>query len=95
MGGVMPSFRVLSNPFTGEHIVFTETADTTGGEFVRFDWRGNGTRRWPAWPLTTSPPVWLQDIVLPPLWLLAKIVGRPAYYDHWDSRTDNSDEAGH
>src|SRR5215475_10396290 len=37
----MTSFRVLNNPFTGEHIVFTETADTTGGEFARFDWRSS------------------------------------------------------
>jgi cupin domain len=185
----MTSFRVLSNPFTGEHIVFAETAETTGGEFARFDWRsspggiiaehvrpqqeerftiisgvarftvngkplvaeagqtvvvpasvphseGNSgivdvrgtvelrpalqTRQWhealaglaadfrctargaPRNPLQlgatfwhfrhesrpTSPPVWVQDILLPPLWLLAKIVGKPAYYDHWDSRTD-------
>jgi len=184
----MTSFRVLSNPFTGEHIVFAETADTTRGEFVRFDWRsspggiisehihprqeerftivsgvarftvngepqvaeagqtvvvpagvphseGNpgtvdvrGTvelrpalqaKQWhealaglaadfkctargaPKNPLQlgatfwhfrhdsrpTSPPLWIQDIVLPPLWLLAKIAGRPPYYDHWDSRT--------
>src|SRR5215813_11300804 len=37
----MTSLRTLSNPFTGELIVFTETADTTGGEFVRFDWRSS------------------------------------------------------
>ncbi|HEY2639438.1 MAG TPA: hypothetical protein VGI66_06085 [Streptosporangiaceae bacterium] len=33
-GRVMTSYRALSNPFTGEHIVFTETAETTGGEFT-------------------------------------------------------------
>jgi mannose-6-phosphate isomerase-like protein (cupin superfamily) len=189
-GDVMTSFRALSNPFTGEHIVFTETADTTDGEFVRFDWRsspggnisehvhprqeerftilsgaarftvngkplvaeagqtvvvpagtphseGNfgtvdvlGTvvlrpalhaKQWhealaglaadfkctargaPTNPLQlgatfwhfrhdsrpTSPPIWVQDLVLPPLWLLAKIVGKQPYYEHWDSRIDS------
>jgi len=189
MGGVVTTFRVLSNPFTGEHIVFTDTAETTGGEFARFDWRSspggiisehihplqderftilsgqarftvNGkplvaeagqtvvvpagvphsegnpgsvevrgtvelrpalqTRQFhealaglaadftctargaPRNPLQlgatfwhfrhesrpTSPPLWVQDILLPPLWLLAKIAGKHAYYDHWDSRTD-------
>jgi len=188
----MTTYRVLSNPFTGEHIMFTETAETTGGEFARFDWRSspggvisehvhphqeerftiisgvarftlNGkplvaeagqtvvvpagvshsegnpgtvdvqgtvelrpalqTRQWhealaglaadfkctargaPRNPLqlgatfwhfrheswATSPPVWAQDILLPPLWLLAKIAGKPAYYDHWDSRIDDED----
>jgi len=191
----MTSYKALSNPFTGEHIVFTETADTTGGEFVRFDWRscpgglisehvhprqeerftiisgvarftvngkplvaeagqtvvvpagvphseGNdgiidvrGTvelhpalqaRQWHEalaglaadftctargaprnllqlgatfWHFRhdsrpTSPPLWVQDVVLPPLWLLAKIAGRPAYYERWDSRTDDSDAVG-
>jgi uncharacterized cupin superfamily protein len=191
----MTSFRALSNPFTGEHIVFTDTAEMTGGEFVRFDWRsspggiisehvhprqeerftiisgvarftvngesllaeagqtvvvpagvphseGNsgtvevrGTvelrpafqaRQWhealaglaadfkctargaPRNPLQlgatfwhfrhdsrpTSPSIWVQDIVLPPLWLLARIVGTRPYYDHWDSRTQDQDGAG-
>jgi quercetin dioxygenase-like cupin family protein len=186
-------FRPLSNPFTGEHILFTETAETTGGEFVRFDWRsspggvisehvhprqeerftitsgvarftvngqpliaeagqtvivpagvphseGNpGTvdvvglvelrpafeaRQWhealaglaadfrctprgaPTNPFqlgatfwhfrhesrATSPPVWVQDIVLPPLWLLAKVVGKRPYYGRWDSRVDHQQE---
>jgi len=34
----------------------------------------------------TSPPLWVQDIVLPPLWLLAKLMGRQPYYPRWDSR---------
>jgi len=186
----MTSFRALSNPFTGEHIAFTDTAETTGGQLVRFDWRSspggmitehvhphqeerfiiisgvahftmNGkplvaepgqivivpagvphsegntgtadvvgivelrpalqSRQWhealaglaadfrctprgaPTNPFqlgatfwhfrhesrATSPPIWLQDIVLPPLWLLAKIVGKRPYYDRWDSRTDD------
>src|SRR5215469_15134746 len=37
----MTSFRALSNPFTGEHIAFTDTAETTGGQLVRFDWRSS------------------------------------------------------
>jgi len=38
----------------------------------------------------TSPPIWLQDIMLPPLWALAKVFGVRAYYDRWDSRIDRS-----
>ena len=34
----------------------------------------------------TSPPIWLHNIMLPPLWALAKAVGIRPYYDHWDSR---------
>jgi mannose-6-phosphate isomerase-like protein (cupin superfamily) len=34
----------------------------------------------------TSPPIWLQDIILPPLWALARIVGVQPYEDRWDSR---------
>jgi len=34
----------------------------------------------------TSPPVWVQNLMLPPLWALAKIFGIRPYYDHWDSR---------
>jgi len=187
----MTSFRALTNPFTGERILFTETAETTSGQLARFDWRsspggvisehvhphqeerfiitsgvahftmngepvvaeagqtvvvpagvphseGNSgaadvvgivelrpalqTRQWhealaglaadfrctprgaPTNPFqlgatfwhfrhesrATSPPIWFQGIMLPPLWLLAKIVGKRPYYDHWDSRTDHS-----
>src|SRR5215469_1865227 len=39
--GAMTSFRALNNPFTGEHIMFSETAETTSGELVRFDWRSS------------------------------------------------------
>jgi hypothetical protein len=35
----------------------------------------------------TTPPVWLQDVVLPPLALLARVCGVSAYRDRWDSRT--------
>jgi quercetin dioxygenase-like cupin family protein len=186
----MTSFRELSNPFTGEHIVFVDTAETTGGQLASFGWRSspggqitehvhpgqeerfiitsgvahftmNGkplvaeagqtvivppgvphsegnvgdvevagtvelrpalqTRQFhealagmaadfkctsrgaPAnlfqlgatfWHFrhesrATSPPIWLQDILLPPFWLLAKFVGKRPYYDHWDSRIDD------
>ena len=184
----MTSFRALNNPFTGEHIMFSETAETTSGELVRFDWRsspggvisehvhprreerftitsgvarftlngkpliaqagqtvvvpagvphseGNAgevdvrgivelrpafqARQWhealaglatdfkctargaPRDPFqlgatfwhfrhesrATSSPIWIQDIVLPPLWALAKVFGKRAYYDHWDTST--------
>jgi hypothetical protein len=36
----------------------------------------------------TSPPIWVQNIVLPPLWFLGMIVGKRAYHDRWDSRID-------
>ena len=35
----------------------------------------------------TSPPIWVQNLMLPPLWALAKAFGIRPYYDHWDSRT--------
>ena len=34
----------------------------------------------------TSPPAWLQNLVLPPLAALAKIFGVQPYYERWDSR---------
>ena len=34
----------------------------------------------------TSPPIWLQNLILPPLAALAKIFGVHPYYDRWDSR---------
>ena len=47
----------------------------------------------------TSPPIWAQNILLPPLWALAKLVGIRPYYDRWDSRTEPQSEreptAGH
>jgi hypothetical protein len=36
----------------------------------------------------TSPPPWIQNLILPPLWALAKAAGKRPYYDRWDSRTD-------
>ena len=35
----------------------------------------------------TSPPIWAQNLMLPPLWALAKVFGIRPYYDRWDSRT--------
>ncbi len=34
----------------------------------------------------TEPPIWAQNLMLPPLWALAKAFGVRPYYDHWDSR---------
>ena len=31
--------------------------------------------------------IWVQNLVLPPLWALAKAFGVRPYYDRWDSRT--------
>jgi mannose-6-phosphate isomerase-like protein (cupin superfamily) len=39
----------------------------------------------------TSPPVWLQNIMLPPLWALARLFGVRPYHDHWDSRISGID----
>jgi mannose-6-phosphate isomerase-like protein (cupin superfamily) len=33
----------------------------------------------------TSPPIWAQNLMLPPLWALARAFGVRPYYDHWDS----------
>ncbi len=41
----------------------------------------------------TPPSIWVQNIILPPLWTLAKVVGKRPYYDHWDSRTDTEQPA--
>jgi len=34
----------------------------------------------------TSPPISVQNLVLPPLWALAKVFGVRPYRDRWDSR---------
>jgi Cupin domain len=34
----------------------------------------------------TSPPTWVQNLIFPPLWALAKVFGVRPYYDSWDSR---------
>jgi quercetin dioxygenase-like cupin family protein len=34
----------------------------------------------------TSPPIWAQNLILPPLSALAKVCGVRPYYERWDSR---------
>jgi mannose-6-phosphate isomerase-like protein (cupin superfamily) len=34
----------------------------------------------------TSPPIWVQNLMLPPLWVLARMFGVRPYYDRWDTR---------
>ena len=34
----------------------------------------------------TSPPIWIQNLILPPLAALAKVFGVRPYHDRWDSR---------
>jgi mannose-6-phosphate isomerase-like protein (cupin superfamily) len=34
----------------------------------------------------TSPPIWVQNLVFPPLWAAAKVFGLRPYHQHWDSR---------
>jgi mannose-6-phosphate isomerase-like protein (cupin superfamily) len=34
----------------------------------------------------TSPPIWVQNLILPPLSVLAKVFGVHPYYDRWDTR---------
>ena len=34
----------------------------------------------------TSPPIWAQNLILPPLAALAKLFGVRPYHDRWDSR---------
>jgi mannose-6-phosphate isomerase-like protein (cupin superfamily) len=40
----------------------------------------------------TSPPIWVQNLVVPPLSALAKVFGVRPYYDRWDSRTTSRSE---
>jgi mannose-6-phosphate isomerase-like protein (cupin superfamily) len=39
----------------------------------------------------TSPPIWVQNLMFPPLWALAKVFGVRPYYDRWDSRIRGDD----
>jgi Cupin domain len=39
----------------------------------------------------TSPPIWVQNLILPPLWALAKLFGVRPYHDRWDSRISGGD----
>jgi len=34
----------------------------------------------------TSPPIWIQNLMLPTLAMLAKVLGVKPYYESWDSR---------
>jgi hypothetical protein len=34
----------------------------------------------------SSPPIVVQNLMLPPLWALAKLFGIRPYYDRWDSQ---------
>lgn len=34
----------------------------------------------------TSPPIWVQNLVLPPLSMLAQVFGVHPHYDRWDTR---------
>ncbi len=34
----------------------------------------------------TAPPIWIQNLILPPLAALAKLFGVHPYHDRWDSR---------
>jgi quercetin dioxygenase-like cupin family protein len=40
----------------------------------------------------TSPPAWVQNLILPPLSALAKVFGVRPYYDRWDTRISGSSE---
>jgi hypothetical protein len=41
----------------------------------------------------TTPPVWIQNLIIPPLSGLAKILGVRAYHARWDSRTTTSESS--
>ena len=38
----------------------------------------------------SSPPIVVQNLMLPPLWALAKLFGIRPYYDHWDSQIQDA-----
>jgi mannose-6-phosphate isomerase-like protein (cupin superfamily) len=40
----------------------------------------------------TSPPIWVQNLVLPPLSMLAKVFGVRPYHDRWDTRIGEPSE---
>jgi mannose-6-phosphate isomerase-like protein (cupin superfamily) len=39
----------------------------------------------------TAPPIWLQNVMLPPLWALAKVFRVRPYDRRWDSRIESAD----
>jgi mannose-6-phosphate isomerase-like protein (cupin superfamily) len=40
----------------------------------------------------TSPPIWIQNLILPPLAALARLFGLRPYHDRWDSRNNPRSE---
>jgi mannose-6-phosphate isomerase-like protein (cupin superfamily) len=40
----------------------------------------------------TSPPIWIQNLILPPLAALARLFGQRPYHDRWDSRNNPRSE---
>lgn len=40
----------------------------------------------------SSPPPWLQNLFLPPLAALGRLLGYKPYYERWDSRVDSSSQ---
>ena len=38
-----------------------------------------------------SPPIWTQNLLLPPLWALAKLAGVRPYEESWDSRISGTE----
>jgi quercetin dioxygenase-like cupin family protein len=41
----------------------------------------------------TSPPIWVQNLVFPPLWAAAKVFGLRPYHQRWDSSADSGTPA--
>jgi hypothetical protein len=39
----------------------------------------------------TSPPAWVQNLILPPLAALAKVFGVRPYYQRWDTRLPSAE----
>ena len=39
----------------------------------------------------SSPPIWVQNLILPPLSALARLFGIPAYAERWDSENSDAD----
>jgi quercetin dioxygenase-like cupin family protein len=43
----------------------------------------------------TTPPIAIQNLMLPPLWMLAKVFGVRPYDERWDSRLENGATDNH
>jgi hypothetical protein len=83
----MTGFRPFFNPATGEWIEFTAVAEDSGGQLVRFSWRSV------PGGVITEPRNPLQNLMLPPLWAMAKAFGVRPYYTRWDSRIPEADRS--